>query len=71
VAQKKTIICLIFYNFNFKNLEPIFIIFGTLFSKSMHHFSPHLIFKYRTLQFILIVKNDAFSRNCRGNKHAL
>jgi len=37
----------------------------------MHHFSPHLILTYRTLQFISIVENDAFSRHCQVSKHAI
>jgi len=36
--------------------------------KSMHHFPPHLIVIYRTLQFICIVQNEAFLCHCHDNK---
>jgi len=37
-----------------------------LASRSLHHFAPHLIFTYRTLQFIC----SAFSRHSQIGKHA-
>jgi len=37
----------------------------------MHQLPPHLIFTYRTLPFISIEENDAFSRRRQISKHAI
>jgi len=54
---------------NLKKLETTFAILGhyipiALASKCMRRFSP-TSFSYRTLQFISMVENYAFSRHCQ------
>jgi len=64
-VSQKTVACFVFYNL--KKLEPILIILTYyipifLAAESMHRFPPLLIFTDRTLQFIWVIENDAFSR---------